>query len=429
MKRAPTTFVLVLSLVALALLLALSLSTALAIRLVRKITVETNAQMAAAITVAVDPLVERGDEGTRRAISGLRGADVEVRRGPPPRSDADVPPALLETSAEIGRLLGDPSRVASTRTPDGQIWIRSSRDPDRWIVIHTLAYRQQVINSTLLLTGLAGVIALIFAAWVAHLLTGPLSRLAARAPALLAGDFSVARLRSGPREVGQLAQSIFAAGERLREAAQERELMLAGVSHDLRTPLARLRVALELGDAADPQRREAMIADLQQLDDALEQCLAFVREGRDEALCEFDLATLIGQLLALRAQPDDWQYRGPDSLIAEVRPTLLRRALANLMDNAERYGAGPFAVALENGDGWMCIRVEDRGPGVAPELLPQLGKPFVRGDAARGGRGSGLGLSIVLRAAELHAGTLLLRNREGGGFTAELRLPIGVAPL
>ncbi|MGH8213088.1 MAG: hypothetical protein ACREPP_07685, partial [Rhodanobacteraceae bacterium] len=233
MKRAPTTFVLVLILVALALLLALGLSTALSIRLVRKITVETNAQMAAAITLAVDVLAEREDAGTRQAIAGLRGVDVEVRRGPPPRPDADVPAALLDTGEEIGRLLGDPSRVVLTRTPDGQIWIHSTRDPERWIVIHTLAYRQQVINSTLLLTGLAGVIALIFAAWVAHLLTGPLSRLAARAPSLLAGDFSVAQLRGSPREVRQLAQSIGAAGERLREASQERELMLAGVSHDL----------------------------------------------------------------------------------------------------------------------------------------------------------------------------------------------------
>jgi two-component system osmolarity sensor histidine kinase EnvZ len=331
---------------------------------------------------------------------------------------------MLDTGEEIGRLLGDPSRIVLTRTPDGQIWIRSIRDPKRWIVIHTLTYRQQVINSTLLLTGLAGVIALIFAAWVAHLVTRPLAKLAARAPALLAGDPGATRLRGAPREVRRLAQAIADAGERLREAAQERELMLAGVSHDLRTPLARLRVALELGDAEDPQRREAMIADLQHLDDALEQCLAFVRDGRDEAPREFDLATLIGQLLALRAQPDDWQYQGPDSLDATVRPTLLRRALANLMDNAERYGAAPFSVALERSGEGIRMQVEDRGPGVAPELLPRLGKPFVRGDASRGGRGSGLGLSIAIRAAELHGGALHLHNREGGGFAAELSLPV-----
>ncbi|HTD29277.1 MAG TPA: ATP-binding protein, partial [Xanthomonadaceae bacterium] len=200
-------------------------------------------------------------------------------------------------------------------------------------------------------------------------------------------------------------------------------------SHDLRTPLARLRIALELGDAQDPDRSNAMVADLDELDNALEQCLAFVRDGRDEALRDCDVATIVGQLLALRANHDDWQLDGTAELHAHVRPTLLRRAIGNLMDNAEHYGAAPYRVALDRDTNWLNVRVEDHGPGVPTELLDRLGRPFVRGDQARSGVGIGLGLSIVARAAELHGGELQLRNGDRGGFVAILRIPDLQSPI
>jgi two-component system osmolarity sensor histidine kinase EnvZ len=199
--------------------------------------------------------------------------------------------------------------------------------------------------------------------------------------------------------------------------------MLAGVSHDLRTPLARLRIALELGDASDPERRKAMVDDLEQLDGALEQCLAFVRDGRDEALREIDVAAIAGQLIGLRALADSWQVDAPSFLRMEVRPTLIRRALANLIDNAERHGAAPFELTLRRDDVGLLVTVGDRGHGVRPALLGELGQPFLRGDPARGGGSSGLGLSIVARIAKLHGGTLQLRNRDDGGFEARLRIP------
>jgi two-component system osmolarity sensor histidine kinase EnvZ len=428
MKRAPKTFSLVLVLVALALALALTVVAVLSARMGRRVTGDMYGHLAAAAAVAVDDVSSRNDVPSQRTRAELESMGVRIETGMPPLAHKRVTRALRETGEVAGRLLGDPSRVAVTQEADPQIWIRSAHDPDRWIVLHAASYRSQVVDSSILLAALAGLIALVFAAWVARLLTRPLERLSSHAGELLAGESVDAHLRGAPREVRKLAGAIAGAGEKLREASRERELMLAGISHDLRTPLARLRIALELGDADDPQRREAMVSDLQQLDDALEQCLAFVRDGRDEALRELDLATLVGQLLALRAQPDHWQYDGPASLDANVRPTLLRRALGNLLDNAERYGAAPYRIALSRDPQGTRLIVEDRGPGVREELLPGLGKPFVRGDAARGGKGgSGLGLSIAARAAELHGGALRLRNRDGGGFVAQLDLPVASA--
>jgi two-component system osmolarity sensor histidine kinase EnvZ len=153
-----------------------------------------------------------------------------------------------------------------------------------------------------------------------------------------------------------------------------------------------------------------------------------VRDGSDEALREIDLATLLVQLMALRTEPDDWHYEGPDSVRLRARPSLLRRALGNLMDNAERYGGAPYRVTVHGRSDGLHVSVEDHGPGVPDALLTQLGRPFLRGDPARGGAaGTGLGLSIVKRAAEVCNGSLQMENRAGGGFVATLVLPIATA--
>lgn len=423
MKRAPRTFTLVLALIALALLLALVLNRALSTRLGRDITVSTYGRLGAATVIAVDDLSARGDASTLPTRAQLAETGVLVTDVQPPPPAREVTHAVAATADEIGRLLGDHSRVTVRQAATIQFWIRSAHDPRRWIVLQAPSYRRAVINSTLLVALLAGLIALVMAALVARLLTRPLERLAGDAPALLNGDTLPGGLRGSPREVRHLATAIAAAGTRQRESARERELMLAGISHDLRTPLARLRIALELGDAGDTGRREAMVADLAELDHALEQCLAFVRDGSDEAARETDVVTLVGQLLALRDHPESWQYEGPVSLSACVRQGLLRRAVANLLDNAERYGGAPYVVTLQCDDRGICLRIEDRGPGVPAELLPRLGRPFVRGDAARGGGGNGLGIGIAMRAAAAHGGTLALHNREGGGLAVELRIP------
>src|SRR6185437_5079530 len=158
-KRAPTTFALMLGLVALALLLALSLSTVLSGRLMRDITVKTSGHLAAATALAVATLAEGDDARTRKTFAALRGIGVEMQPGPPPEADPDMPPAMRDIGREIGRLLGDPSRVVLTGTPDRQIWIRSVHNPQRWVVIHALNYRQQVIDSRVLLALIAGLIA------------------------------------------------------------------------------------------------------------------------------------------------------------------------------------------------------------------------------------------------------------------------------
>lgn len=423
MNRQPSTFALVLALVALTLLLALGLSSALSARLNHRITGNLYGRLATAAVLATDELATRKDADAQQTLAGLQRLGLHFADGTPPASTVRLSPTARAVGRRIGELLGDPARVIVTQTPDTRLWIRSAHAPGRWIVLQEPSYRRRVLASSLRITVLAGLFALGLAALLAHLLTRPLARLAAHAGALLEGEPVPPADGASPREVQRLALAFRTAGARLRGSARERELMLAGISHDLRTPLARLRLALELGDADDPRRREAMVADLEQLDAALEQCLAFVRDGRDEAVGEIDLVALVGQLLALREQPEAWRLDGPARLPAQVRPNLLRRAIGNLLDNAERHGAAPFRISLGHDMQGVYVSVADRGRGVPAELLPQLGRPFLRGDAARGSAGSGLGIGIAMRAAELHGGALELRNAPQGGFIACLRLP------
>ncbi|WP_233843396.1 ATP-binding protein [Dyella sp. 2HG41-7] len=428
MKQAPSTFSLILGLVALALTLALTLAAILSMRVSLRAGSDAYGHLSTVAALAADELSTRNDPNAAQTMETLRKTGLRFSAEPPPSSVVRPSVILKDIGYTVGQLLGDPSRVVVVQTPDPQIWVRSAHDPQRWIVLHALSYRRQIVASTFVITVLAGLIALIIAALAARMLTRPLESLTAHASELLSGEPVVqTHLSNSPREVRKLALAIGDAGEKLRSVARERELMLAGISHDLRTPLARLRLALELGDACDPYRRDAMVADLDELDSALEQCLAFVRDGRDEPRREIDLVTLVGQLLALRAQPDTWQLSGPSVLPANVRPSLLRRAIGNLMDNAERYGAAPFEVSLSNGHSDVVVRVTDSGPGVNPELLAHLGRPFMRGDQARGGVGTGLGLSIALRAAELHGGAAEWSNVPEGGFAVTLRLPAGSA--
>lgn len=426
MSRAPSTFALVLGLVGAALLLALALSGLLQRRFGRQVMSDSYGRLAVAAALATDELAAQPTgtgAGPTLATLDRLGVRLSYAQPPAPRVHR-VAPALTAVGHSVGALLGDAARVVATQTPDSQLWIRSARVPGRWIVLSVPSYRQRLLDSTLLLSLLAGLITWAAAALAARVLTRPLERLARHASAVLAGAPTTATLQGSPREVRRLAEAIGQAGEQLRATAGERELMLAGISHDLRTPLARLRLALELGDAGDPQRREAMVADLEELDRALEQCLAFVREGRDEAAQPTDLVTVVGQQLALRAQPEAWQLDAPARLPVPVRATLLRRALGNLMDNAERHGAAPFTVTLARSADTLHLAVGDRGAGVPPALLARLGQPFVRADPARGGGGTGLGLSIAARAAQWHGGELVLANRAGGGFVATLVLPV-----
>jgi two-component system osmolarity sensor histidine kinase EnvZ len=247
--------------------------------------------------------------------------------------------------------------------------------------------------------------------------------LAAQAPALSRGQFPEAPPSGqGPREIVALESALRAAALEVQQSSRDREMLLAGVSHDLRTPLARLRLALELQTQIPRAERDALHADLEEMDAIINQFLDYVRDGRDESALTLDLGELIDTVVADAARAGvTWQRQGLASLVCDCRPLSLRRALGNLMRNAELHGLPPFVLSLSNERDELAIIVTDAGPGVPADWLPKAGQPFSRVDEARSGKpGAGLGLSLASRVAQMHGGRLALRNLPAGGFEAKL---------
>lgn len=364
----------------------------------------------AALTTADRPVLQ-GEEGARE--TDRQSVQVLRRANAPVDFTLDVRPFVMSIRGEVERLAGDPARVRLTEENGIHVWLHSRYSSD-WLGIRVEPMREPVVWGSLLALALAAALVALAAGWIARVSLRPLERLARGAPALLKGGIMPALEARAPREIHALAEVLKEAGEQVRRDTREREMMLAGVSHDLRTPLARLRIALELGDADDPSRRAEMVQDIESADAIIAAWLDYVREASDEPMSDLSL-DLVRELFASARGAAPWQVDLPaPALQLHVRPRWLRRALQNLIDNAERYGKPPFHCLVAQQADTCVIEIRDHGAGASEQILHRLREPFFRGDTSRTTPGSGLGLAIVARTAALHGGELVIENANPG---------------
>ena len=270
-------------------------------------------------------------------------------------------------------------------------------------------------------------LALLVAWLIVSRITRPLRTLARAARELGHGQYPAPIPESGASELRELARTFNRMSDDLQHSAAERTEVLAGISHDLRTPLARLRLESEMS-IADEQAREAAITDIEQMDAIIGQFLDYARGDGSETPVDTDINALIQQVADRyhrHSSPPRLELGElPGSI--NTRPRALARAIANLIDNAHKYGATPITVATRREHGDIVIDVIDSGPGVPESELERLKRPFTRLQNARTDvTGTGLGLAIVERIARLHGGSFELLNRPEGGLIARLRLPAG----
>jgi two-component system, OmpR family, osmolarity sensor histidine kinase EnvZ len=248
------------------------------------------------------------------------------------------------------------------------------------------------------------------------------------AQAVGAGQRRLALPTDGPAETAALARGFNEMAAALARDEEERLLMLAGLSHDLRTPLAKIRLASELlrdAGQGDPALLDTLDRSLHGLDGLLTQFLDYARAShpaeQEAPAVDVELREFLAETAALApGLPAPVLADGP-TVWRRVRPQALRRLVLNLVVNAQNHGAPPIELACGTGPDGSWIEVRDRGPGIAPERVEQLKRPFQRGDAARGGAtGSGLGLAIVERIARAEGAQLQLLQREGGGLVARV---------
>lgn len=253
--------------------------------------------------------------------------------------------------------------------------------------------------------------------------TRPLKALENAARIIGRGEHPKPLPENGPREISEVARAFNQMSHDLTQLESDRALILAGVSHDLRTPLARLRLGIELS-GAPAEDVTAMGTDIDDMDRIINQFLDFARDTGAEPEQTIDLGQLVSaaaeSFLRRNAPLDTADIR--DIRCAGIRPLALRRAVTNLIDNALKYSKGqPINLRILQQPGWIGIEVADRGPGIPLEQVERLKRPFTRLEDARSNvQGSGLGLAIVERIARMHGGYLDLLPREGGGLRAIL---------
>jgi signal transduction histidine kinase len=237
---------------------------------------------------------------------------------------------------------------------------------------------------------------------------------------------------AGPREVATAAHAFNTMAERIRRFVSDRTLMLAAISHDLRTPITRMRLRAEFVE--DEEIRARMLADLAEMEAMVNASLAFARDDQAaEASVPLDLVALLRTVLdeatdaaAARGEaPPPVDYAGPERLTLRARPLALKRAIGNLVQNALLHG-GSARVRIEPpSGGTLRLVISDDGPGIPEESLEAVFQPFRRLEGSRNREtgGTGLGLPIARNILRGHGGDVVLANRPGGGLDAIVTLP------
>lgn len=337
----------------------------------------------------------------------------------------------------LQNLLGSDTVVVlgSVNDIDG-LWVSFDIEGDGyWLLMQRKRLERHFGSGLSVVLGVSAGLSLLGALILSRLVNQPLSRLASAFGALSRGepaprlreDLVVSEIADVNRRFNQMANDLSA-------LEADRSIALAGISHDIRSPLARLRMEIELAPLEDAQRMP-MVEDIERIDRIVGQFVEFARAGQPPRCEPVDVASLLDQLPATYRKQSgeatvELRIDTPSSLRWQGDPVDLQRATSNLIDNAIRYGRHPgqavakVTVSARRAAGGIELSVEDEGPGVPEESLAELLRPFNRLDLARGGaEGSGLGLAIVDRLARRYGGRLQLHNRPGGGLAAVLQLP------
>ena len=334
-------------------------------------------------------------------------------------------------SDELASRLGQETIVAREVNGFGGLWIGFVIDHDNyWLLADPERVGSIQSQTWLVWLAIAAGFSLMGAAVFASLLNQPLKQLSAATARVRDGDFRTGRLDENVAtiEIREVNISFNRMAEQLARAEADRTLMLAGISHDLRTPLARLRLETEMS-VPDDTARQLMATDIEQVTAIIDKFLDYARAEHVqlERVCLDDV--LASALQPYAGAPDCAVRFVPDTpRYVMADPVELRRVIDNLLENASRYGRSPdhtlqVDIALKSEGPLVSLQVTDHGSGVPPELLPRLAEPFFRANEARtAATGSGLGLAIATKTMQRMGGQLTLRPAPSGGLQAELVL-------
>lgn len=323
--------------------------------------------------------------------------------------------ALSRRLGDVVALRGVPDTDAAwLDIPVGGHDLRAGFFPDRYAVKPPLAAITVIVVGAFL--------SLLTALFLVRRITVPLARAAQATHQVGAGELPDPLPETGPAELAELARRFNIMAAEVRDLLDNRTTLLAGISHDLRTPMTRLQLNLEmLRDAPSPARIDRSLADLAEMNRLISGYLELARTTQPERKARFDLAALLGELAAEAGVT--WPGAAPCEV--EAGRLAVRQIVANLIQNAQRYGGGaPVELALECSDTLARVIVRDEGAGIPDDQLEKVFRPFYRleGSRSQATGGTGLGLAIVRQLAETNGWRVSLRNRAVGGLEATLEI-------
>jgi two-component system osmolarity sensor histidine kinase EnvZ len=332
---------------------------------------------------------------------------------------------------ELRSRLGPSTVVASSVNGVPGLWVGFQIEKDNyWLQADGSRVEPMTGRTWFIWVGIALVATMLGSAVIARLINQPLKELSFAASRIREGEYdSILDESMITREIREVNQGFNRMARELAKVEEDRAVMLAGISHDLRTPLARLRLEAEMS-VVDEEAKRNIAADIDQLDAIIDKFMDYARPG-DVQLVPVHVSTIVDK--AISQFRDTKRIRITAKLPIDTKvmadETELGRVLTNLFENARRYGRNTYTgvtnvdVSYMRSGSWVIISVRDHGPGVAPEKLPQLTTPFFRGDAARtAATGAGLGLAIVDKALQRMGGGFELANAPGGGLVAHIKL-------
>eukprot|EP01133_Synstelium_polycarpum_P016191 gene16191-19268_t len=400
---------------------------------------QISAQIISVVTITHAALTHSAPELRRELLfdlvsnEGIRIFSLEEddRIEPPPDNYL-----MPDIEALVKAKLGKDTRFSARVNGVAGFWVSFKIDDDEyWLMLDRERLRGLTGFQWLGWASLVSLLSLLGAAIISSLINLPLSRLTAAARDIAKGKQPVPLPEKGPIEIIEANRSFNQMVDDLKQVESDRAVILAGISHDLRTPLARMQLEVEMANLSD-EAREGIQSDIGQMDAIIGQFLDYAKPTEASSFTDVDLSGLLADMAreAMRLPDVKIHAEIAEGAHAMGNPTDLRRVLNNLIENARRYGKTPGSdvteidiachVRTSHGAKKVIIEVQDHGTGVPAEKIEQLMKPFTRLDTARGqANGAGLGLAIVDRVLLRHGAELQVRNREGGGLAFQISLP------
>ena len=330
-------------------------------------------------------------------------------------------------SEQMSELLGGPAEVRISQGDEYLFWIRPPQAPNLWVKIPLLGLEEANFSPLIFFLGIIGVLSVAGGWLFVRQLNRPLKSLQRAAEDVGRGDFPEPLAEHGTSEIMAVTQAFNHMSKGIKQLEDDRNLLMAGISHDLRTPLTRIRLASEMMSDLDEFLKEGIENDIDDMNNIIDQFIDYIRHDSKDKAELGDLNVLVEDVLHVETPSDrNIHFTANECPYIPLRYVAVKRALANLIQNALRYTQGDIEVTtgLDKEKSCAYFIVSDQGEGIPEKDIERLFQPFTQGDTARGTEGSGLGLAIIKRIVDTHGGCVELSNKAEGGLQAKVCLPL-----